>query len=154
MKPGSTLILKIAVIVIGAAALAVAIFVLPAGIMSDNTGMYRPIFIGMYFPAIPFFIALFEAFKLLNYIDRNQAFSELSVGALKSIKYCGIAISVMYAVGLPFVFQVADADDAPGAIAIGLVIIFASFVVAIFAGVLQKLLRNAIDIKSENDLTV
>jgi len=32
--------------------------------------------------------------------------------------------------------------------------IFASLVVAVFAAVLQKLLKNAIDIKSENDLTI
>jgi len=36
----------------------------------------------------------------------------------------------------------------------GLVIIFASVVIAAFAALLQKLLQNAIEIKSENDLTV
>ncbi|MED4598856.1 DUF2975 domain-containing protein, partial [Bacillus subtilis] len=41
-----------------------------------------------------------------------------------------------------------------GIIVIGLVIIFASMVIAVFAAVLQKLLKEAIDIKSENDLTV
>jgi capsular polysaccharide biosynthesis protein len=35
-----------------------------------------------------------------------------------------------------------------------MVIIFASLVIAVFAAVLQKLIKNAIDIKSENDLTV
>jgi hypothetical protein len=45
-------------------------------------------------------------------------------------------------------------SGAPGGIVIGLVIIFASIVIAVFAAVLQKLLRNAIDIKSENDLTI
>lgn len=42
----------------------------------------------------------------------------------------------------------------PGIAIIGFIIIFASVVIAVFAGVLQKLLRNALDIKSENDLTV
>lgn len=48
----------------------------------------------------------------------------------------------------------ADKDDAPGVIVIGLVIIFASIVIGVFAAVLQKLLKEAIDIKLENDLTV
>ena len=48
----------------------------------------------------------------------------------------------------------AEIDDAPGIIVIGLVIIFASMVIAVFAAVLQRLLQEAIDIKSENDLTV
>jgi hypothetical protein len=39
-------------------------------------------------------------------------------------------------------------------IAIGLVIVGASVAVAVFAAVLQRLLENAIAIKSENDLTV
>lgn len=88
------------------------------------------------------------------YIDRNEAFSELSVRALKNIKYCAVAISILYVAGLPLLYLIAEADDAPGVILIGLVIIFASMVIAFFAAVLQRLLKEAIDIKSENDLTV
>jgi hypothetical protein len=36
----------------------------------------------------------------------------------------------------------------------GSAIIFASMVIAVFAAVLQRLLQEAINIKSENDLTV
>lgn len=49
---------------------------------------------------------------------------------------------------------VADADDAPGVVLIGMAITFAPIAIVVFAAVLQKLLKNAIDIKSENDLTV
>jgi hypothetical protein len=108
----------------------------------------------MYSAAIPFYFALYQAFKLLSYIDKNKAFSELSVKALKNIKYCAITISALYVVIIPFVYLVAEKDDAPGLIIIGMVPIFASMVVAVFAAVLQKLLKNAIDIKSEYDLTV
>lgn len=108
----------------------------------------------MYVSAIPFFIALYQAFKLLTYIDKNKAFSEISVNVLKKIKYCATTISVLYVIMLPFVFLVADKDDAPGLIIFGTVPIFASMVIAVFAAVLQKLLKEAIDIKSENDLTV
>lgn len=138
----------------GLAVLAFCVVALPAGIMSDKTGYFRPILIGMYLPAIPFFIALYQAFKLLTYIDMNKAFSDLSVKALKNIKYCGIAISALYAAGMPYIFYAMERDDAPGGILIALVIIGASIVVAVFAAVLQKLLQNGMDIKSENDLTV
>jgi len=154
MKQGSTIFLRFVVILLGLGALSVLVFVLPSAISSDKTGLFRPLLIGMYGPAIPFFIALFQTLKLLKYIDSNTAFSNFSVGALKIIKYCGIAISAMYAAGMPYIFRVADQDDAPGAVAMGLVIIGASFTVAVFAAVLQRLLKNAIDIKSENDLTV
>jgi hypothetical protein len=90
----------------------------------------------------------------LVYIDKHQAFSELSVAALRKIKYCAVTISALYAAGMPWIFRVADMDDAPGVVAIALTIIFASLVVSTFAGVLQKLVQNAMEIKSENDLTV
>jgi hypothetical protein len=108
----------------------------------------------MYVSAIPFFIALYQAFKLLSYIDKNKAFSEISVKALKNIKYCAITISGLYVVGMPFFYILAELDDAPGVILIGMLFIFASMVIAVFAAVLQRLLQEAIDIKSENDLTI
>lgn len=102
--------------------------------------------------AIPFYFALYQAFKLLTYIDQSEAFSALSVKALKSIKCCAFAISMVYVLVLPFIYILAEKDDAPSAILIGTVIIFASLVIAVFAAVLQRLLQEAINIKSENDL--
>ncbi|MNL82789.1 hypothetical protein D3C87_2102590 [compost metagenome] len=55
---------------------------------------------------------------------------------------------------MPLFYLLGEKDDAPGIIVIGMVIVFASMVIAVFAAVLQKLLNEAIDIKSENDLTV
>lgn len=55
---------------------------------------------------------------------------------------------------MPYVFYVADRDDALGLAAIGFVFIGASFVIGTAAAVFQSLMQNAVDIKSENDLTV
>lgn len=150
------MLLRAVIYLIGLGVLALCIFGLPQLIIAELSGDfdYGPIFLGMYVPAVPFFIALYQALKLLHYIDQNNAFSSLSVKALKNIKYCGLAISVLYAAGMPYIFYVADRDDAPGVVAIGLVIIFASLVIATFAAVLARLLQNVIEIKSENDLTV
>ena len=154
MKRGSTLFLKAVVVLMGLAVLAVCVFALPVAIKSGEAGGYTPILLGLYLPTIPFFIALYMALKLLGYIDENRAFSDLSVNVLKNIKYCGVAISAMFVLGLPYIFITAERDDAPGVIVLALVIIFASIAVATFAAVLQKLLRDALAIKSENDLTV
>ena len=160
MKRGSTLFLKIAVILIGIPVLALCIFLVPeianfaAELYPDIAYIKYLVFIDLYASAIPFYFALYQAFKLLSYIDKNKAFSELSVKALKNIKYCAITISILYVAGMPLFYLMAEIDDAPGIIVIGLVIIFASMVIAVFAAVLQRLLQEAIDIKSENDLTV
>lgn len=154
IKQSSTLFLKIVISLIGVGVLALCIFVLPVGITTDKTGYYRPILIGMYVPAVPFFIALYQSLKLLTYIDKNKVFSQLSTKALKNIKYCAVAIGAMYTLGMPFIFNAADRDDAPGVALIGFVIIFVSIVIATATAVFQSLLQNAIDIKLENDLTV
>ena len=156
IKRTSTYFLRSVIFLIGIAVLAICIFGLPVLIRSEMQGDfdYGYIFLGLYITAIPFFIALYQALRLLRYIDQNKAFSGLSVRALKNIKYCAISISTMFIIGQPYVFYVANRDDAPGLAMLGFVIIGASFVIAAFSGVLEKLLQNTIDIKSENDLTV
>ena len=153
MKQGSTLFLKGVVILIGIAALAICAFFTTA-VISDAGRLFLPILLVIYLTVIPFFFALYQALKLLSYIDTNKAFSQLSVKALKNIKYSAIAIGVLYALGMPLIVYVSDKDDAPGGVAIGLIFILAAIAVATFAAVLQKLLQDALDIKSENDLTV
>ena len=156
MKRGSTNILRTVIFLIGLLVLAICIFGLPRLIAAETEGDfdYGPIFVGLYVPAIPFFYALYQALKLLGFIDHNKAFSRASVKTLRNIKYCAVIISGLFIAGMPYIFYVADRDDAPGVAAIGFVIIGASFVIATFAAVLQKLIQNAVDIKSENDLTV
>ncbi|RAR43895.1 DUF2975 domain-containing protein [Paenibacillus sp. MDMC362] len=160
MKRGSTLFLRIAVILIGIPVLALCIFVVPeiaefiSELYPDHTYLRYLVFIDLYATAIPFYFALYQAYKLLGYIDKNKAFSELSVRVLKNIKNCAAIISSLFVVGMPLFYLIAEKDDAPGIILIGMALIFASMVIAVFAAVLQKLLKEAIDIKSENDLTV
>lgn len=158
MKQGSTLFLKLAIIVIGSPVLVLCIWGLYWLISNPSNPQYAyilyPIIIGIYVSAIPFYIALYNAFRLLTYIDKSKAFSQSSVKALNNIKYCAITISALYTLLIPFVYILADKDDAPGAIIIGMLPIFASMVISVFAAVLQRLLQEAINIKSENDFTI
>ncbi|WP_085992204.1 DUF2975 domain-containing protein [Oceanobacillus senegalensis] len=163
MKQVSTLFLKITVIIMGIPVLALCIFGLPQLVKvafshtanGDTLGyIVLSILIVMYIATIPFYMALYQTLKLLNYIEKDQAFSQISVIALKKIKNGAKIISGLYVVILPLVYIVAEWDDAPGLLLIGMIIIGTSFAVAVFASVLQRLLQKAIDIKEENDLTV
>jgi hypothetical protein len=155
-----TLFLKLAVVLLGLPVLALCIFLVPelgniaAKLLPKLDSIKYLVFIVFDASAIPFYFALYQAFKLLRYIDKGNAFSDLSVIALKKIKHCAITISTLHVLVLPLFYLFAEKDDAPGVIFVGLVVPFASMVIAIFAAVLQKLLKNAIDIKSENDLTI
>ncbi len=159
MKQTGTLFLKIVLAIIGLSVLALCIFGIPSLILGivgyiGISALKYPLFIDIYLTAIIFFYALYNAFKLLTYIDQNRAFSPQSVEALKNIKYCGIGICILYILCLPVVILASDKDDAPGGVVIGMALAMAPLVVSVFAAVLQKLIQNGMDIKSENDLTV
>ncbi|WP_416143643.1 DUF2975 domain-containing protein [Planococcus koreensis] len=155
-----TLFLKAVLVLMALPVLAVCIFVVPpisefAGELIDGVPFVQYFFMAaLYATAVAYFVALYQTLKLLGYIDRNVAFSELSVKALKNIKRCALAITGLYVLCLPIILYVAQVDDAPGLGGLGLVITFGALVIAVFAAVLQKLLQNAIELKSENDLTV
>jgi hypothetical protein len=160
MKRGSTFFLKAVIIFIGIAALALDVYtVWNVGIGTainwpvSNTILYVGL-IAIYTSIIPFLFALFQGFALLQNIDKDNAFSEISINALRNIKYSAVVMSIFYWAAMPLVFTFADLDDAPGVVIIGAVLASAPLVIATFAAVLQKLVQNAIDIKLENDLTV
>jgi len=161
MKRGSTWFLRGALLFIALITILICVFALPSiapGMQAEfpavNTTLLYISIGGLYLSAIPIFIALYQSFKLLNFIDKNTAFSQASVNALKAIKYCGLAVCLGFAAGIPVLFQVAEIDDAPGLGLMALAFACAPLVITTFAAVLQKLLQNAINIKSENDLTV
>ncbi|HDR4449797.1 DUF2975 domain-containing protein [Bacillus cereus] len=159
LKRSSTMFLKVIIFLAGISVLALCIFLVPE--MADFTANLYPnitpikylVFIVMYGAAVPFYVALYQAFNLLQYIDENTAFSELSVKALKNIKRCAITISGLYVLSLPLFYFIAKKMDPPIGL-VGLIIVFASLVISVFAAILQRLLQEAIHIKSENDLTV
>src|SRR5688572_25592188 len=159
-KRASTLFLRSVIFLLGAIVLALCVFALPSawkGGSAEFPEASRSVYlivIGLYASAVPFFYALWQALKLLGSIDRNAAFSDASVEALKRIKRCAVAISAVFIAFVPLLFPIADADDAPGLLIFGAVIACAPVTVAVFAAVLERLLRDAIAIKSENDLTV
>jgi len=108
-----------------------------------------------YLASIAFFTALFQAFTLLGYIRQNRVFSLDSVRALRTIKYCAMVLVAMIGGAVAYIsIFVRGNDDPAGGVAMGLVMIFVSVVIGTAAAVFERLLQNAVDLKSENDLTV
>ncbi len=150
MKDKYVLFLKITLILIALPVIALCIFWVPLMI-----GFLPNIVIAiLYLTAMIYLYALYNAFKILDKIDKKDVFGHTTLNALTKIKYSAIGISTLYIIALPFVYPVAEIDDAPGLIAIPLLIIFASIVISVFAAVLEKLLTEAINLKNENDLTI
>lgn len=160
MKHSSTLFLKSIIILFGLLVLTLCVFLIPAidrewaGEYPSVAFMKYPVLAGIIGTAVALFFVLVQGLKLLGYIDRTQAFSVQSVAALKNIKYAGAFISLVYAIGLPLIYYIGDIEDAPGLIVLGMIFTVGPLVVAAFAAVLQRLVQHAVDIQSENDLTV
>lgn len=163
MKKGTTLFLKAALVMIALPVAALCIFLLPKLILEafeqmNGENVLPFIILGLVtvalLSAIPYYVALFQAYTLLRLIETSEAFSMASVQALRKIKKSAFWISLFYAIGLPLIFMVAQWDDAPGLVLIGMVIVGASIVVGVFAAVLEALLQEAITYKTENELTI
>jgi hypothetical protein len=159
-KRTSTIFLQVVVVLIGIGALALLLWEPHLEGRNAHATLFEiyfkdPFLAYVYLASIAFFVALFQAFTLLGYIGQNRVFSLNSVRALRTIKYCAIALIALIgaAVGYLFIF-VRGKDDIAGGVAVGVAMILIAVVIAAAAGVFERLLQNAVDLKSENDLTV
>jgi hypothetical protein len=160
MKRGSTIFLQIVILLLGAGVLAALLWEPQVEGRNVNATQFEiyfkdPFLAYIYLAFVPFFVGLYQVFRILGYARRNEIFTERSVRALRIIKYCALttAIMILGAVSFLFVF-IRGKDDIAGGVAMGLFIIFVSAIIATAAAVLERILQNAVDIKSENDLTV
>ncbi len=154
LERSSTLFLRLILLVLSIGVLVLCGFLLYQITQSDSLGYYRPILMGLVISTIPLFYIFYQAYTLLNNIDSNLSLTDSSVNSLRIIKVCSFLISLMYLIGSPFIFNVAQRDDAPGVVLINIILIIGPFSVGVFTYILQKLLINAIGYKSENELTI
>ncbi len=158
MKRSSTLFLKIVILFIAVVTLGIMIrFPQTEGRAAnlDLIGVYTdPFIIYAYIATIPFFVALYQAIKLLDYVDKNKIFSQTVINTVRNIKYCVLVTTGFLIVAIIYIRVVAQGDDTAGPTMMGLVAILISIVIATATAIFEKLLQNAVDIKLENDLTV
>jgi len=98
-----------------------------------------------YVASIPFFMALYQAFKLLGYVGANRVFSQASITALRTIKFCALAIVGFVVAGENIFILFNDSDDRAGGVAIGIVIAFGSLAVTAAAAMFEGILRDAVE---------
>ena len=158
MKRSSTLLLQIVIVLISIGALAFMLWEPHIEGRNAHATLFEiyfkdPFLAYAYLASILFFVALYQAFKVLGYIGQNKAFSQATMKALRNIKFCALGIIGFVAVGELFI-MLGNSDDRAGGIFMGILITFGSVVIATAAAMFERILQNAVDIKSENDLTV
>jgi Protein of unknown function (DUF2975) len=158
MKRGSTAFLQSVIVLIGIGALALMLWEPHIEGRNAHATVFEvyfkdPFLAYAYFASIPFFVALYHGFKVLGYARQNQVVSQAAVKALRTIRYCAIAVIGFVAVGEIFILM-DDSDDRAGGVFMGVLITFGLVVIATAAATCEQILQNAVDLKSENDLTV
>lgn len=157
LKAGSTIFLQAVIVLIGIGALAFMIWEPHV----EGANAHAPLF-QMYFNSFvvyafigstPFFAALYHAFRVLGYVRQDKAFSQTTVNSLRMIKYCALALIGFVVVSLIFMIG-GDREDRPVGLFMRILVTFPSVIVATAAAISERILQNAVDIKSENDLTV
>jgi hypothetical protein len=160
MKKGSTVFLQFIIALLGIGALVFMLWEPHLEGRNAHATVFEiyfkdPFLAYAYMTSISFFVGLYKAIKVLGYAGQNRIFSQEAVKALRTIKYCALAMIAFVAVSVIFMpLSAPEDDDGPQGVVMRIVITFGSIVVATTAAVFERILKNAVDMKSENDLTV
>lgn len=160
MKKSSTIFLQIVIGLIGIGVLALLLWEPHLEGRNAHATVFEiyfkdPFLAYVYLASIPFFVALYRAIQVLGYARHDSLFSQAAVNALRTIKLCAFitAAAIVAAAAYLSIFM-RGKDDPAGAIMLSLVATFTSIVIGTAAAVFERILQNAVDMKSENDLTV
>ncbi len=130
--------MKVMLIIAGLGVLFLDLYVLPLAIIvgGNNDYIMMPylmvIYLSIYIMSFPFFVILFKAFITLNLIKVEQFYSLKTVKNFQLIKVCAYSITLVVFVDLPFLYFLADYEDAPGLLLIGIIIFGVSLFIALF----------------------
>src|SRR4026209_2003717 len=96
-KRGSTIFLQIVVVLIGIGALALMLWEPHLEGRNAHATVFEvyfkdPFLAYAYMASISFFTGLYQAIKVLGYAGQNRIFSQEAVKALRTIKYCALAM--------------------------------------------------------------
>ena len=154
IKRSSTIILQVVIVLIGIGAIVFLLWEPHIEGRNVHATLFEiyfndPFLAWAYTASISFFVALYQAFKLLGYIGQNKVFSPSSVRALRTIKYCAKVIVGFIVAAEAYLFIARPGDDIAGGVFMGLLIIFVSGVIATAAAVFEKTLQSAVEMKSE-----
>ncbi|SEJ44377.1 Protein of unknown function [Bhargavaea ginsengi] len=159
MKRGSTLFLKLTLVVMGLPVLAVVLQLgieVSLALIRGEALLFAEwgLFAVLAGSAVPYLMALREAWRLLGLIDNRGAFSEPAILALRKIHHCAATVAILFALGVPVFVELARIEEAPGLVVIGMGIVGISVVIAVFSAVLGHLLKQVISIRTENEFIV
>src|SRR6476646_10302999 len=96
MKRSSTVFLKVVLVLIAISVLGGLLWFPQTEGRADTLDLIRiyadPFILYIYLGSIPFFVGLYQAFKLLGFIEANEAFSQGAVHTCKTMKFAALGL--------------------------------------------------------------
>src|SRR3954452_6209615 len=124
MEKGPTLFLKVVILLIAIGVLTGLIWFPQTEGRATNLDLISiytdPFIIYIYIASTPFFVGLYQAFKLLNYIDASKAFSQGAVNTLRNMKFASLSLIVFIALAELYIRFFAHGDDPAGPTMLGI----------------------------------
>ncbi len=150
IKRSSTVFLQIVIVLIGIGALALLLWEPHLEGRNAHATPFEiyfkdPFMAYVYLGSIPFFLALYQGIKVLGYAGQNKVFSPAAVKALRTIKFCAIAI-VGFVAGAEIFILMQVGEDRAGGVVMGVFIAFGSIIIATAAAMFERILQNAVDL--------
>jgi hypothetical protein len=149
MNKNLTIFLQIFIVIVGVAVL--AFMLVEPNFEGRNIGatfsqiyFHDSFLILAYTASIAFFVALYQAFKILGRIRHDELLSSANAKALRTIKYSGITLLCFFLAAEAYLMIVRPGDDIAGGVFMGLLGIVGSGTITIVATRFEKLLQRII----------
>src|SRR5215510_9313647 len=155
MKRGATTFLQVITVLVG---IGVLILLLSEPHLEGRNAhatltqiyFHDPFLAYVYVASIPFFVALYAAFRLLSWVGSpHDAFSERAIRSVRVIKHCATVTVGLIVVGVVILMFVGD--ERPPVAFMGLLATLAFLVIGASAAVFERLLQSVVALKSEHD---
>lgn len=96
-----------------------------------------------YFSSIPFYVALYQAFRFIGIIRQQQVPSAISIRPLRIIRFCCMVCGVLISLAGLYIRLFHHKDDDPaGFLALCMGSLFICMIVAAFTVLLEKILKD------------
>ena len=96
-----------------------------------------------YAAAIPVFMGYYQAFVALEHVRQDRTFSPATAKAVRTVKYCALAVIGFLLGGEAWLFLYQSGkDDIAGGVAVGLFFLVCSLVIAGVAGLFERMVQK------------
>jgi len=153
MKRASTIFLQIVIALVGIGVLAALLWEPQVEGRNVNATQFEiyfkdPFLAYIYLAFVPFFVGLYQAYRIMGYVRRDEIFLPRSVRAFRIIKFGALITAILILGALAYIFIfVRGTDDIAGGVAMGVFIILVSAIAATSASVFERILQKAVERK-------